>query len=384
MIDQLKKQVALALPRHLNADRMARIALTEFRKNPKLGECDPTTVFASVIVAAQLGLEPGVLGQAFLVPYMDRRAGTLICQFIPGWQGLVDLAQRSARSSVWTGAVFEGDYFKWALGSEPFIRHKPKGEDDPAKITHVYACGRVKGAEYPIVEVWPVNKVWKHRQRYNKVGMRHYSYENQEMYARKLPLLQVLKYMPKSPELALAVDLEHAASTDGNRLDIHDAIEGTFNYVPDSSREPPPSQEPAQASSGDEPPAKESMSARAKRVLREKEVATRPEGGKEESQGSMPFFDPESALAAIKSVIPGRLRECWQQIFRDFIESKRALPNSVSIEALRKSASVDELIALWKCLVTDFRDAELQTPLEVEAVYHELIEVFESRPNEPS
>ena len=69
MIEQLKRQVALALPKHLNADRMARIALTEFNKNPKLGECDPTTVFAAVVIASQLGLEPGIQGQGYLIPY---------------------------------------------------------------------------------------------------------------------------------------------------------------------------------------------------------------------------------------------------------------------------------------------------------------------------
>ena len=31
--DQFKKQLALAVPKHLNADRMARIAATEVRKN---------------------------------------------------------------------------------------------------------------------------------------------------------------------------------------------------------------------------------------------------------------------------------------------------------------------------------------------------------------
>ena len=30
------KQMALALPKHLTADRMARLALTEFRKSPAL------------------------------------------------------------------------------------------------------------------------------------------------------------------------------------------------------------------------------------------------------------------------------------------------------------------------------------------------------------
>ena len=39
MVDLWKPQIALALPKHMNADRVARIALTAFRQNPGLGEC---------------------------------------------------------------------------------------------------------------------------------------------------------------------------------------------------------------------------------------------------------------------------------------------------------------------------------------------------------
>jgi recombination protein RecT len=49
MLDQFKGEIARALPKHINPDRMARIALTAFRMTPKLGECDPRSVFAAVI-----------------------------------------------------------------------------------------------------------------------------------------------------------------------------------------------------------------------------------------------------------------------------------------------------------------------------------------------
>lgn len=241
MIDVLKRQVALALPKHMNADRMARIALTEFNKNPKLASCDPKTVFASVIIASQMGLEIGIGGQGSLVPYKGK------CQFIPGWKGLVDLAQRSGRSSVWTGAVYEGDEFEYEYGSSPFIKHRPAHTtDDPDALRFVYAVGRVKGSEYPVIEVWEMPKIWAHRDRFNKVGDDHYSYRHPEMYARKIPLLQVLKYMPSSIELSLAVELENAAQTTGQSLDLKQAIDGTFVPVePEGQPEPQP--EPQQA-----------------------------------------------------------------------------------------------------------------------------------------
>src|ERR1700676_5485592 len=89
MLEAYKPQIAAALPRHLNPDRMIRIALTEFRKTPALAKCDITSIFASIIIASTLGLEPGVMGQSYLIPYKGK------CQFVPGWQGMIDLVSRT-------------------------------------------------------------------------------------------------------------------------------------------------------------------------------------------------------------------------------------------------------------------------------------------------
>lgn len=222
-LDKFKPQMALALPKHLTADRMARLAVTAFSSTPKLQECDPKSIVASIMTSATLGLEIGVDGQGFLVPYGRT------CQFVPGWKGLVDLVSRSGRATVWTGAVFQGDEFDYALGDAPYIRHRPGEENDPDLMTHVYAVGRVNGSNYPVIEVWTVGKIKKHRDKYNKVGGKHYSFRDWEMYARKIPLLQVLKYMPKSIELQNALAISNAADA-GN----HAVIDGNFVTVTDS------------------------------------------------------------------------------------------------------------------------------------------------------
>lgn len=217
-MEKLKPQMALALPKHLTADRMTRLALTAFSTTPKLQACTPNSIAGSIMTAAQLGLEPGVNGQGFLVPY------GITCTFVPGWKGLVDIANRSGRCTVWTGAVFEGDEFDYALGDNPFVRHRPGDEDDPAKLTHVYAVGRVNGSSFPVIEVWTVRKVWRHRDKYNKQGGKHYSFRDPEMYARKVPLLQVLKYMPSSIELSNAIAAANAAEEGRGTLISGDVI----------------------------------------------------------------------------------------------------------------------------------------------------------------
>lgn len=204
-LERFKPQMALALPKHLNPDRMSRLAVTAFSTTPKLQLCEPRSIVASIMTAGQMGLEIGVNGQGFLVPYGRT------CTFVPGWKGLTDLVNRSGRASVWTGAVFEGDDFQYQLGDSPFVKHKPGDEDDPSRLTHVYAIGRVNGSDWPVIEVWRMSKVWKHRDKYNKVGTSHYSFRDAEMYARKVPLLQVLKYMPSSVELSNAIAVANAA-----------------------------------------------------------------------------------------------------------------------------------------------------------------------------
>lgn len=225
-LEKFKPQMALALPKHLTADRMARLAVTAFSTTPKLQECEPKSILGSIMTASTLGLEINVDGQGFLVPYGKT------CTFVPGWKGLVDLVSRSGRATVWTGAVFQGDEFEYALGDTPFIRHRPGEENAPDLITHVYAVGRVNGSQHPVIEVWTVGKVKKHRDKYNKQGGKHYSFRDWEMYARKIPLLQVLKYMPKSIELSNAIALSNAVD-EGK----HAVIDGDFVTVTDPDME---------------------------------------------------------------------------------------------------------------------------------------------------
>lgn len=204
-LDKLKPQLALALPKHMSADRMTRIALTCMSTNQELLRCSPQSIAGAVVTAAQLGLELGVNGQAYMIPYKGKAT------FVPGWKGLVDLVARSGRATVWTGAVYEGDDFDYQLGDTPFCRHRPQGEDSVDKLTHVYAIGRVKGSEQAVIEVWPIKKVQKHLAKMNKVGKSHYAFSHLEMYARKVALLQVLKYMPMSIELSAAITASDAA-----------------------------------------------------------------------------------------------------------------------------------------------------------------------------
>jgi recombination protein RecT len=251
-MERLKPQMGLALPKHMNADRMTRLAMTEFSKSKDLQNCTFQSIAGSIMTACQLGLEIGVQGQAYLIPYK----GT--CTLVPGWKGLTDLVSRSGRATVWTGAVRAGDEFDYQLGDAPFCRHRPDEDgNDTGKFTHVYAIGRVRDAAMPVIEVWSRKKVERHLAQYNKVGGKHYALKdenNLEMYGRKVALLQVLKYMPSSIELSNAVAVTHAAE-EGKGV----VIEGDFVNVTEEAPEDQQQGE-AQGSTGEnEQPAGQSV-----------------------------------------------------------------------------------------------------------------------------
>lgn len=304
MLKQFQGEIERALPKHMNADRMARIALTEWRKNPQLGNCKPESVFAAVIMLSQLGLEPGVLGQSYLIPYGKE------CQAIPGWKGLVDLVSRTGRATIMPRSVYAGDIFDYEYGTAPFIKHKVLAEPEHrADFTHVYAIGKVRGAEESLFDVWTHNRVVRHRDRFNKVGDKHYSFQHFEQYGKKVVLLQVIKYLPASPELQTALDLEFAADQGSQRLDIGDVIDGTWTSVPT---------EPTPSDSGGESP-----------------------GGRE------PQFNEQSAIEKIKAQkTQADVEAVFDIVRKDFELTKRDMPPSIDgaahdrIEAIKQQQKI--------------------------------------------
>ena len=94
LLERAKPAMTGVLPKHITADKMVRVALGAVRTTPQLLKCDQMSLLGAIMESATLGLEPnGVLGDAYLVPYKK------VCQFIPGYKGLVKLAIQSHRTA---------------------------------------------------------------------------------------------------------------------------------------------------------------------------------------------------------------------------------------------------------------------------------------------
>lgn len=218
-------QLAKALPSVITPERFMRMVLTALSTTPKLAQCTRDSFLGAMMQAAQLGLEPNTpLGQAYLIPYNNRKKGVVECQFILGYKGLLDLAYRSGEVSVIQAhVVCEGDEFEYSLGLEPTLVHKPALVGRGGMIA-VYAVFRTKSGGYGF-EVMSKSDVDEHMRRYSKAAGKGDSpwATNYEEMAKKTVLKRVLKYAPVASEFV------RAAAVDEATLDAK--IEGDDIYI---------------------------------------------------------------------------------------------------------------------------------------------------------
>lgn len=52
LLDRMAPQIQKALPQHMSAERMARIAMTAVSSTPKLLECDPKSLIGALMQAS--------------------------------------------------------------------------------------------------------------------------------------------------------------------------------------------------------------------------------------------------------------------------------------------------------------------------------------------
>jgi len=212
---KIKQQMALALPRHVTADRLARVALTEVRRNPALARCDQMSFLGAIMICAQLGLEPGgTLGHAYLVPFENRKAGRTEVQFILGYRGMIDLARRSGQiQSIEARAVYEGDRFDVKFGLDSDLTHVPDFDNpnrtQPEKLRFVYAVAKLKdgGVQFEVMSRREIEAA-RAQSKSATSGPWQTHYEAMSL---KTVIRRLFKYLPISIELAQAIEQDERA-----------------------------------------------------------------------------------------------------------------------------------------------------------------------------
>lgn len=219
-IQAMEKQFALAAPRGMEATQLVRDALTCLRQTPQLAECEPATVLGSLMTCAQLGLRPGVLGHAWLLPFWDGRTKSRKAQLVIGYQGLVELAHRSGKiQSLIARTVYENDDFDVEYGLEDKLMHKPCLRGHKGQPLAYYAVAKLTTGGHAFF-VMNHDEMLAYRDNNATAKTRDGKVvgpwaQHFEAMAHKTCVRQLAKWLPKDTEFEQAI-----AADDSVRVDV--------------------------------------------------------------------------------------------------------------------------------------------------------------------
>lgn len=199
------KAIQSLVPKHVTPERLCRISLNAVSRNPNLMNCAPETIVGAIVNCASLGLEPNLLGHAYIVPFWNNKTGKMEAQFQIGYKGALDLIRRTGQvSTISAHEVYEGDTFEYAYGLEEKLVHIPNGEDEESKITHFYAAYKLKDGGKGFL-VMTRAQMDKHRDKFTKSKDKKGNVfgpwkDHYVSMALKTVILKLIKYMPISIE----------------------------------------------------------------------------------------------------------------------------------------------------------------------------------------
>lgn len=231
MLEKMLPEIKKAVGQTMTPERFSRIALSLFNGNSAFWEASPTSFLSALMQSAQCGLEPNtVLGEAYVIPYKNNKTGITEVSFQVGYKGILKMALNTGEyEAVYAHEVREGDEFSYSYGLNKDLVHKPA--DIPStKITHYYAVYKLKNGGFDFV-VWSHERIDQHARDFSKnytykgeVNKNSVWYKNFDSMAKKTVILDVLKYAPKSVEMAKAIDSDYKATTKEEKV-------SDFNYT---------------------------------------------------------------------------------------------------------------------------------------------------------
>lgn len=245
LLNQKKSELAKMLPKHLNAERLMKVAQIAATTTPALAKCDVASLVGAIGQCAQMGLEPNtVLGHAYLVPFNTKRKDgngnerwVNSVQVIIGYKGLIDLARRSGQIvSIAAHEVCANDHFEMVYGLDEKLEHKP-GLADRGPVIGFYAVAKLVGGGHAF-EFMPMRDVeeirdnsqgWQQAVKFKKQDSHPWGAHFVEM-GRKTVIRRLAKYLPLSIEFQTAATLDGMAEA-GKDQGL-DTLDGEFSIVP--------------------------------------------------------------------------------------------------------------------------------------------------------
>lgn len=235
-------EISKMLPKHLNAERLLKVAQIAATTTPALAKCDVASLVGAIGQCAQMGLEPNtVLGHAYLVPFNTKRKDgngnerwVNSVQVIIGYKGLIDLARRSGQIvSIAAHEVCANDRFELVYGLDEKLNHTP-ALGERGEIIGFYAVAKLKdgGHCFEFMSRMQVEAIQAAADKKNKYPSKVWQEHFTEM-GRKTVIRRLAKYLPLSIEFQTAAALDGMA--EGGKDQHLDTIDGDFSIVPDDA-----------------------------------------------------------------------------------------------------------------------------------------------------
>ena len=202
LLKSMEGEIKNALPAYLPVEKFIRTALTAINSNPDLAECTQDSLLAAIMNSAQLGLEFNTpLGEAYLIPYKNKKTGITTVNFQLGYQGLLKLAYNTGQfKRITAREVRKNEDFNFDYGTGE-ISHKPCLTGDSGDVIGYYAIYQTKDGGQ---DVFYMSK--DDARNYGIKFSKSFNYSdspwqtNFDAMAKKSALIQVLKYAPKAIE----------------------------------------------------------------------------------------------------------------------------------------------------------------------------------------
>ena len=205
--DANKQVIADVLPKHMDPERMLRLATGAIRTNPKLKECTIESLFGAVVLASQFGLEPNTpLGEVYLIPYKVK--GAMTVQFQLGYPGKLKLAARSDEiKTINCETIHANDDFIQSLGSHDNVEHVPCFPGDRGPMIGAWAWAHLKDGGF-MFKVMSKAEIEAHRDQFSQAYKTALKYNNKDTtwltspgwMWKKTVLIQLCKMLPSSIE----------------------------------------------------------------------------------------------------------------------------------------------------------------------------------------
>lgn len=230
---------ALLSIHNIPPDQFIALTLNAVKRLPRLLECDPKTLFGSILVAAELGLPVNTtMGYAHVLPYKRKfKEGnqwkeSLEAQFQLGYQGWLEIMYRNPKiESIDSGIIYENEEWYFDKGKrEPFSHTPLPPSERGEKWIAAFAIAWIRDTSKPKVIVLYKEEIEKIK-KLSQGATSEYSPWNSDKDAflwmpRKTAIKQLVKELPKTKEVEKVYHLDNVAETGGNvRLNDDKTIE---------------------------------------------------------------------------------------------------------------------------------------------------------------